>query len=160
MQGFAPNASTPNATSTYVSGGAVEPPAEPTVAAPGTPLNVVATAGVNTISVAFQAPASNGGAAITGYTVKLSTGEQKTVTSSPTVFTGLSAGVARTAQVAASNAQYTSAYSAASNSVTPTAPVVVTPPGGDIFVPASRTVVFPGFARVVTFPASSRAVVF
>lgn len=136
---------------------------QPTVTAPGVPRNVVATPGINSISAAFQAPISDGGAAITGYPVRLSTGEQKTVTSSPAVFTGLSAGVARTAQVAASNAQYTGPYSAASNSAAPTAPVVVTPPAGtigDVAVPASRTVVFPGTSRVVTFPASIRAVVF
>lgn len=139
---------------------AVDGGQQPTVTAPGVPRNVVATAGVNSMSVAFQAPLSDGGAAIINYTVQLSTGQQKTVTSSPAVFTGLLAGAARTAQVAASNSAGPGPYSAASNSVTPTAPVVNPPTGGEIFVPASRTVVFPGFDRVVTFPASSRAVIF
>lgn len=150
MQGFSPNAAAPNATSTYLA-------AAPGIVAPGAPRNVVATAGINSMSVAFQAPLSDGGAAVINYTVQLSTGQQKTVTSSPAVFTGLSAGVARTAQVAASNAQYTGVFSAPSNSATPTQ---ADPGGGGVFVPASRTVVFPGFARVVTFPASSRAVIF
>lgn len=141
--------------------GGANPPADPPAAtAPGVPRNVVAAAGQNSITVTFQAPLSDGGAAVTGYVVKLSTGQQKTVTSSPAVFMGLSAGVARTAQVAASNSAGTGAFSAASNSAVPTAPVIEPPAGGTIFVPASRTVVFSGFARVVTFPASSRAVVF
>lgn len=140
-----------------IGGSVTAAPVQPGVTAPGVPRNVAATAGINSMSVSFQAPLSDGGAAVVNYTVQLSTGQQKTVTSSPAVFTGLSAGVARTAQVAASNTQYTGAFSAPSNSVTPTQ---ADPGGGGVFVPASRTVVFPGFDRVVTFPASSRAVIF
>lgn len=131
----------------------------PTVTAPGTPRNVVATAGINSISVAFQAPLSDGGAAITGYPVRLSTGEQQTVTGLSATFTGLSAGVARTAQVAATNSAGTGAYSAASNSVAPTDP----PPSGEIDalkVPSSRRVVFGGNIRVVNFSGSTRIVSF
>lgn len=144
----------------YLAPAAADTGQQPSVTAPGAPRNVAATAGVNSISVAFQAPLSDGGGAIVNYTVQLSTGQQRTVTSSPAVFTGLSAGVARTAAVAANNSAGQGPYSAASNSVTPTAPVINPPSGGNTFVPASRTVVFPGFARVVTFPASSRAVIF
>jgi hypothetical protein len=98
----------------------------PTATAPGVPRNVVATAGINSISVAFLAPLSNGGAAVTGYAVRLSTGEQQTVAASPALFTGLSL-VARTAQVAATNSVGPGSYSSASNTVTPT----VVPPDPD-----------------------------
>jgi hypothetical protein len=77
--------------------------------------------------VAFTAPASNGGSAITGYTVTSSPGGiTATGTSSPIVVTGLTNGTAYTFTVTATNAIGTSAASAASNSVTPKATQTIT----------------------------------
>lgn len=100
---------------------------------PGAPM-VSASAGQNSITVTVNPPVSNGGAAITSYTVLLSTGETITQEAGPFVFSELSA-VTRTAMAYATNAEGDGPSSAPSNSVTPTAPsepsavtsVVVTP---------------------------------
>lgn len=92
---------------------------------PGAPtIGAASLLGVNAATVAFTAPASNGGAAITGYTATSSPGGLVgTNTASPITVNGLSQGVAYTFTVTASNAIGTSAASAASNSITtPTAP--------------------------------------
>lgn len=88
---------------------------------PGAPTIGTATiASPTSVSVTFTAPASNGGAAITGYTVTSSPGGiTATGSSSPIVVTGLTTGVAYTFTVTATNAVGTGAASAASNSVTP-----------------------------------------
>lgn len=89
--------------------------------APAAPTIGSATAGVTSASVTFTAN-SNGGSAITSFTATASTGETVTgITASPAVFPTLSAGVARTFHVQAINAIGTSAASAESNSVTPSA---------------------------------------
>jgi trimeric autotransporter adhesin len=75
-----------------------------------------------TVSVAFTAGAT-GGSSITGYSVTSSpTTTTQSASSSPYTFTGLTAGTAYTFQVAAVNANGTSSYSSASNSVTPVVP--------------------------------------
>lgn len=89
-------------------------------AIPGAPTNVVATAGVASASVAFSVPASDGGAAITGYKVTASTGQTATGTASPIVVTGLAAAPV-TFTVQAQNTAGYSQPSPVSNSVTPTA---------------------------------------
>lgn len=89
--------------------------------APGAPTNVTATGGVNSASVAFSPPASNGGAPITGYTATSSPGGHTgTSTASPITVSGLTAGQAYTFTVVATNSAGTSPPSAASNAVTPT----------------------------------------
>lgn len=88
--------------------------------APGAPTIGTAVAGDGYVDVAFTAPASNGGSAITGYTATLSTGESNTGTTSPIRVTAGN-GVARTGTVTATNPVGTGAASAASNSVTPAA---------------------------------------
>ena len=90
---------------------------------PGAPTIGTATAGLTSASITFTAPASNGGSAITGYTATWSGGGSQAGASSPIVITGLTAGVAGTITVTATNAIGTSAASSASNSVTPTAAV-------------------------------------
>jgi uncharacterized protein (TIGR02145 family) len=84
----------------------------------------VATAGNAQASVTFTAPVSNGGSAITGYTVTSSPGGvTATGASSPLVVTGLTNGTAYTFSVVATNVAGNSVASVASTSVTPTATV-------------------------------------
>jgi hypothetical protein len=102
-------------------------PTAPT--APAAPTGVTATAGDSQASVSWTAP-SNGGSAITSYTVTPFIGTvaqtTSTVTGSPpattTTVTGLTNGTAYTFTVTATNAVGTGPASTASNSVTPTAP--------------------------------------
>jgi hypothetical protein len=98
---------------------------------PGAPTIGTATAGNAQATVTFTPPASNGGSAITGYTVTSSPGNiTGTGTASPITVTGLTNGTAYTFTVTATNANGTGPASAASNSVTPTgvtAPVLSGP---------------------------------
>lgn len=93
--------------------------------APGAPTIGTATAGDGAVSVAFTAPASNGGSAILDYQALLSTGQTATGASTPISVPALN-GTPVTATVRARNAVGYGASSAASNSVTPSA--VVTAP--------------------------------
>ncbi|MDQ1726274.1 MAG: hypothetical protein QOK14_319, partial [Frankiaceae bacterium] len=91
----------------------------PTVVAtaPGTPTNAVATAGDAQASVSWSAPNSNGGSAVTGYTVTATPGGATASTSGATsvVVPGLTNGTSYTFRVTATNAVGTSAPSTASN---------------------------------------------
>ena len=91
---------------------------------PGAPTIGIATGGNAQASVAFTAPASNGGSAITGYTAKAYAGGAATAltgagTASPITVSGLSNGTAYTFTVYATNSAGNSAESGQSNSVTP-----------------------------------------
>ena len=87
---------------------------------PSAPSSVVATAGDGTASVAFSAPTSNGGAAITSYNVTATPGTATgTGSASPITVTGLTNGTSYTFTVTATNAAGTGPASAPSNSVTP-----------------------------------------
>ena len=85
---------------------------------PGAPTGVVATPGNAQVSVAFVAPANNGGNAITGYTATCGSRSQSGA-ASPLVVTGLTNGTPVTCTVIATNVIGNSTPSAPSASVTP-----------------------------------------
>jgi alpha-tubulin suppressor-like RCC1 family protein len=90
---------------------------------PDAPTIGTATAGDAQATVAFAAPASNGGSAITGYTVTSNPGGfTGTAAVGPITVTGLANGTSYTFTVRASNSAGSGAASAASNSATPVAP--------------------------------------
>ena len=104
----------------------------PTV--PGTPTALSASGGNAQVALTWTAPASNGGNAITNYSVQYSSNSGSTwttvsrtasATASQTV-TGLTNGTAYVFRVAAINAIGTGAYTAASSSVTPIAAIPFT----------------------------------
>lgn len=86
------------------------------VTVPGAPVIGTAAAGNGFVDVAFSAPASNGGAVITGYVATLSTGEKTSGTSSP-IRVAAANGTTRTANVCAVNTKGTGPASAESNRV-------------------------------------------
>jgi len=90
-----------------------------TIVPPGAPTNVTASPGTNSSAVAWSAPSSNGGSAISSYTVISSPGGLTCTTSSLTCnVTNLSNFVAYTFTVTARNSAGAGPSSAASNSVT------------------------------------------
>lgn len=94
---------------------------------PAAPTMGTATAGNTQASVSFTAPASNGGAAITGYTVTSNPGGfTGTGAGSPITVTSLTNGISYTFTVTATNPAGTGAASVASNSITPAAPQTIT----------------------------------
>ncbi|MDB5238684.1 MAG: fibronectin type protein [Candidatus Parcubacteria bacterium] len=89
---------------------------------PGAPTGVSASEGDSQATISWSAPASNGGSAITLYTVVSSPGTfSTTTTSTSALIAGLTNGVAYTFTVAATNAIGVGATSSASSAVTPTA---------------------------------------
>lgn len=95
---------------------------------PSAPLSVTAVAGNGQVSVSFAAPASAGGAPITGYTVTSSPGGiTATGAGSPIVVTGLANGTSYTFTVVATNSAGAGAVSAPSNAVMPAPPLAVAP---------------------------------
>jgi hypothetical protein len=91
----------------------------PVIVVPDAPGIGITTGGDASATVAFTAPSSYGGAAITSYTVTSSPGGiTATGSSSPITITGLTNGTSYTFTVTASNSAGTGPASVASNSVT------------------------------------------
>jgi hypothetical protein len=115
---------------------------------PGAPVNVTATAGNAQAVVRFSAPVSDGGSAITGYTVTSNPSGGKDSNSGSTdmthTITGLKNGTAYTFSVQASKAAETGPASTPSNKVTPS-----DVPG----VPANVTAIAGNAQAVVSFSA-------
>ena len=96
-----------------------------TATIPGAPTGLTAVAGNAQATVSFTAPASDGGSAITSYTVTSSPGSiTASGASSRITIPGLTNGTAYTFTVTATNAIGTGPASAPSNSVTPTSPPI------------------------------------
>ena len=107
------------------------------VTVPGAPTALSAVGGNTRIDLSWTAPASNGGSAITSYTVEYTPSGESPVTvstgntSTSYQITGLTNGKAYTVRVAAASAVGTGDYAAASGSVTPNAPrLTVSPSSG------------------------------
>ena len=112
--------------------------------APGAPTGVSAVAGDGQATVSWTAPVSNGGTAITGYTVTSSPGNfTAPATGTSAIVSGLADGTAYTFTVTATNAIGTSAPSAPSTAVTPAtvpgAPTAVSAVAGDAQATVSWT---------------------
>ena len=131
------------------------------VTVPGAPTVGTATAGNGQASITFSAPGSNGGSAITGYTVTASSGGFiGTGTSSPIVVTGLTNSTAYTFTVTATNAVGTGSASGASNSVTPKATQTITfgNPGAQDFGTSPTLSATSTSSLVPTFTSSTTGV--
>lgn len=97
------------------------------ISVPAAPTIGAATPGDAFAAVAFTAPAIDGGAPITGYTVTSAPeGRTATGTVSPITVTGLSNGIAYTFTVTATNSAGTGPASAASTPATPVAALTLT----------------------------------
>ncbi|ADT92376.1 putative Ig domain-containing protein [Shewanella baltica] len=132
--------------------------------APYAPTIGAATAGIGQASVAFSAPANNGGAAITGYTVTsnpdgISAGGNG-FTTSPITVTGLTNGTAYTFTVTATNTIGTSPASGASNSVIPKVNQTITfaNPGAQNFGTSPTLTATSDSSLIVSFSSSTPAV--
>jgi hypothetical protein len=114
----------------------------PIVSAGAPTIGVATSTGGTTASVAFTAPASDGGATITSYTATSSpaggSGTLSQAGSGTISVTGLTAGVAYTFTVTATNSAGTSVASAASNSITTSYVSTITVPE-TTYVSASAT---------------------
>ena len=129
-----------------------------TLTVPGAPTIGTATAGSASAAIVFTAPASNGGASITGYTASCAATAQTTgtatPTSSPITVSGLTNGTTYSCSVTATNSVGTSAASAAVT-VTPAAALASVPTEFSAFG-ANVAVVFNQSAQTVSLEAAGR----
>lgn len=122
-------------------------------AAPDAPTGISATAtGQTTATVLFTAPTSNGGSAITGYTVTSSPGGvTASGSTSPISVTGLNSGTTYTFTVIANNGAINSVASAPSAAVTTSSPPPPPPP------PACDAACEAAFAKIIADRIASDA---
>jgi len=98
------------------------------ITTPDAPTSVTATPiSSSSATISWSAPAASGGSALTGYTVTSSGGQSCTSTTTSCVMSGLTAGVAYTFTVAATNALGTSTASSNSASLQISAPSAPAP---------------------------------
>lgn len=131
----------------------------PTV--PDVPTIGTAVEGDGYVDVSFTAPASNGGATITGYTVTSNPGGMTaTDTTSPIRVTGLTNGTSYTFTVTATNSAGTSTASAASNVVTPRSAQTITfaNPGTQAFGTSPTLTATASSSLAVAFTSSTAGV--
>lgn len=101
-----------------------------TPAPPGAPTGLTTRAGNGKVTVSWNAPASNGGSTITGYTVTASPGGKTCTTSSLScIETGLVNGTSYTFTVTARNVVGIGTHSTPSSPRIPTGPVTISPFG-------------------------------
>jgi len=119
------------------------------VGAPRAPVIGMAIAGNAQATITFSAPASDGGSAITSYTVTSSPGGiTASGLASPITVSGLTNGTTYTFTVTATNAIDTGPASSASNAITPTVPTLSLTPASLTF--AARPVSTTSPAQTVT----------
>ena len=127
-----------------------------TFTAPPRPTGIVASAGVGTATVVFNA--SSGAQQYTA--IEVNTGATKTGTASPITFTGLPAGRPVKFQVVATNVGGASARSAISNTVWPTEGALATVPADDgsvfmVWAGSSKTPEMVGSVRASNLDATT-----
>jgi hypothetical protein len=128
------------ATNTFVLHGDLTGTGGTTTTAPGAPATASAVTGQESATVSWTAPASDGGSPILGYTITYTGGSvTATATARSIIITGLNSGQAYTFSITARNGVGTGP-AATTNSVTPTAGVVVTPTTGEFWEMPTYTV--------------------
>jgi hypothetical protein len=124
---------------------------------PGAPTNVTATAAPGQATVSFTPPASNGGAAITSYTVTATPGgAQASGPASPITVSGLTNGTSYRFSVTATNGAGTGPASALSNAVIPPETLTVTIHATGVYgTTPNLTGLAPGNSAISYSPASA-----